>query len=185
MSHVKLLVNAGSLLLMAAIAACGPDDLAQEIPELSTWMLGTWSTRAVGYVTNECGISQLKFQEDGTVLKGGASCGARPSFPTELTWERDGEDALIVTLPEDDYFDGHRITLGSHPLTLETDCKSLAIVDILNGKIEEATLRWYVRGSVCMNVLSGPCPEGQGSCEGYATVWCDEPPPPCEQAEAP
>lgn len=158
-------------------AACGPDAPAQ--PEESTWMLGTWSDRIVGYPTNECSTSHLHFLADGTLREGSASCYSGPTYPKAYTWEREDEHTVIVNLTEGHYADAWRITLAIHPATKTRDCDVIEVVDFINGELEEGTRREYVRGAVCMKLL-GPCPEGQGSCEAARTEWCEGPPPPCD-----
>lgn len=36
----------------------------------------------------------------------------------------------------------------------------------------------FSRGAVCTKTLS--CPPGSLECDSYETVYCDEPPPPCD-----
>ena len=141
-------------------------------------MLGTWSSEAAGLDEAwSCAVSHLKIEEDGKAFKGSASCGASPTYPTELTWERDGEDAIIVHFPQGEYFDAWRMFFREDPDTGKPRCNGLQIEEIRDGVVSDSGYGYY-RGAVCTK--TSPCPEGVGNCGGYMTVWCDEPPERCE-----
>src|SRR5262245_46133893 len=107
----SILRHTAFVLLLSSVTSCGTDTPAQE-PE-STWMLGTWSDEAVGFETNDCTVGHLKFEADGTLLKGGFRCGSMGVvYDEELVWERDGVDAVIVHFPDNQYYDGWHITIG-------------------------------------------------------------------------
>ena len=169
------LIKPHGLLVLLILAACGPEVSVQEE---SNWMLGTWSDQGVGFETNECVISHIKIEKNGKAFRGGSVCGAGPTYPTELTWERDGEDAIILHFPEDEHYDGWRLFVGERP-PKGPECNALSVENILEGVHYEGGMFIYGRGAVCTEKL-GPCSEGQGSCEDYRTVWCDEPPEKCE-----
>jgi hypothetical protein len=164
------------VLMILAAATCGPEPTAQE--KESTWMLGVWSSESVGLETSNCGVHHLKIEANGKAFNGGDNCGLNPTYPTELTWERDGEDAIIVHFPEGLYnFDAWRMFLVEGSDTQAPQCNSLSIEEIRDG-ITRDSFYGFVRGAVCTDTNS-QCPENVGNC-GYFTVWCDEPPERCE-----
>jgi len=179
-----------SALLLLAAAACGADVAmtseaesdTKEQPE-PTWMLGVWSNESPGWTRNICDVSHLKIEEEGKVFKGyagGDNCLDGPMYPTKLTWEHDGQDAIIVHLPEGGYYDGWRITLAMDDDTGLVRCDKLDVYNILNGVPEEKTRIWYIRGAVC---FKNAVPlEGTDHYDPWETTWCDGPPPPCEGA---
>ncbi len=145
-------------------------------------MLGTWSSESVGFESNGCAITHIIFEKDGKAFRGSPRCGAGFTYTgelTELTWERDGDDAVILHFPEgEDPSDAWRLSVGEHPITGRPECNALRLEEIRDG-VHYGGQLLYSRGAVCTEDL-GPCPEGQGSCESYRTVWCDEQPEKCE-----
>ncbi|HRI10539.1 MAG TPA: hypothetical protein PKW35_22115 [Nannocystaceae bacterium] len=158
------------LALVATIPGCGPDEAAQQTE--STWMLGIWSSESVGWLTNNCGVSMFDIRKDGTFFDGGYVCGTEfePKFDTEYVWEHDGEDVIVVRPIGSNPADGWRITRGD-------DCETIVVAQIVGDTIFSPGLMY--RGAVCMKDR-GPCMD-MGECEAYETVWCDGPPPPCDE----
>lgn len=160
----------GSIILSVSItASCGPDTPAE-----STWMLGTFSERPVGYVQGDWGVSQIEILADGAFLLGGVGVDNTPLESQEYAWERGTDESIEVSFPNagEGGIEAWRITPGER-------CNEILIQDIQMGEPVGAPFT-YVRGAVCVNDL-GTCPGPAGSqCEQFKTVWCDDPPPPCE-----
>jgi len=163
---MQLIKHRSLIVLLFMSAACNP-----EVAEESDWMLGTFSNVGAGYRSNSCGVGRYEILEDGTFIDGGVDCDNDPVEPKRLTWERLDENTIEIALPSGD-FEAMRIRLGKH-------CNVIEIVSVRDGVALADFALEYVRGAVC-HERTGPCePEGS-QCEGYITVWCDEPPPPCE-----
>jgi len=165
-----LLINRCSLVgLLLVATACGPESKDKDDTD---WILGVFSNRDVGDSSLGLdGVGRYNFREDGTLSIGGVSeCEKNIETVTdEYEWSRESDDLVVVSVPEDSIFEEWRVTPGS-------DCNSVRVDQIQDG---EARVSYgLTRGAVCMKELP-PCPEGT-SCEDCETVWCDEPPPPCE-----
>lgn len=185
-------------LLGAVGAGCG-DDTAQgmtdtagtstttdtstgDAPEAPSWLLGSWSSESPGFDFNTCNNEHLQFHADGRALQGGVICDAKaPSFDKEFTWELTGTDTVIVHLPDGEYAEAWQVTRGKDPLTAETDCAYLEVVDVIAGLVDENTRRGYIRGEVCFETLP-MCDDGIGNCDAYRSMWCEAAPPACESS---
>ena len=164
---MQLITNRSLMALLFALLACGPEVAAE-----SRWMLDTFSNRPAGYLSNNCGVSHYEFLEDGTFIDGGVDCDNNFVELQRLTWERLDADTIEVALPSGD-LEALRVRPGEH-------CNVIEIVGVRDGVALENAPSVYVRGAVCQG-RAAPCqPEGS-QCESYVTVWCDEPPPPCEE----
>lgn len=172
------------VLLLFASTTCGPDTPAGE--PVSTWMLGTWSSEWAGQTSHNCALGYLRFEEDGSLLKGHFDCqNDQMVFTEEYQWERDDDNAVIVHFRDEDYWDGWRITLGDpNSSTEKLNCNTLRVVNILHGVPEEDFPFFYVRGEVCVKTHVS-CPEDVGNCESHEFIWCGEPPPSCADGDLP
>ena len=166
-----LVINRCSLVVLLLLAAaCGPESKDKDDTD---WILGVFSNRDVR--DDSVGLSSVahyEFRDDGTligtVLRNCAENSEEPLF--EYEWTRESDDAVLVELPDEDGVDNTwRMVPGS-------DCTWLRVESLQDGEFVDYT--GWTRGAVCMKELP-PCPEGT-SCETCETVWCDEPPPPCE-----
>jgi len=165
---MQLIKHRSLIVLLFMSAACNP-----EVAEESDWMLGTFSNVGAGYRSNSCGVGRYEILEDGTFIDGGVDCDNNPVELQRLTWERLDADTIEIALPSGD-IEAMRIRLGR-------DCNLIEILRVRDGVVLENLPYEYVRGAVCQG-RTLPCqPEGS-QCESYITVWCDEPPPPCEEA---
>jgi hypothetical protein len=155
-----------------SVLACGPETVAQD----STWMLGTWSSTIPGISGYNCGVTHLEFLADGTLREGGIGC-VSVRMPVELDtqeyqWERHDDDEIEVDRGPQ-YEDRWRIVPGD-------DCSYMSLQRMHDGQPLGEPSQIY-RGAVCVDVIP-MCPEGQGECEIYRTVWCGEAPLPCEES---
>ncbi len=165
------LINRWGLLLLPFLtAACGPE--TNDNDKSDDWLLGVFSNRNVGDSSPGLdGVGRYEFRDDGTLTIGGVS-GCEKNIVTvtdEYQWTRKGDDAVVVELPEDSAVEEWRISPGS-------DCSWVQVEWLQDDEVANTT--GWIRGAVCMKELP-PCPEGT-SCETCETIWCDEPPPPCE-----
>ncbi|MBZ5714662.1 hypothetical protein [Nannocystis pusilla] len=155
------------------------------MPEVGTWMLGVWSDEAVNIDTNDCSVTHLKIDADGKAYRGGFRCGSTaPTYDEAYVWEPDGEDAIVMRAEDDANASAWRIPLGTNMLTQRQECDLLVTVPIVDGELSDNPRVTYVRGAVCTRAYTS-CPGGAGNCDAYKTVWCEEPPPPCEDETAP
>ena len=168
---MQLIQRCALLALLGVTTVCGPE-VAQE----STWMLGTFSSSGVN-MRNLSGIAHYEFREDGTLIFSGiAHYGEVEIEPVEYTWERLGPDLIEVHLPEPyGAVDRWRFSPGKQ-------CDYIRISRYA-GENEPSDSSLH-RGKVCLGPAGGPCPSGS-NCDSTITVWCDEPPPPCDDEEAP
>lgn len=169
------LIQRCSLFALLWAGACGPDT-AQE----STWMLGTFSAPGVG-MRNVAGVTYYEFREDGTLIRSGIELHGTmeaETEPVEYTWARLGDDLIEVQLPEPHgWVDRWHVSPAS-------SCDQIQLYGLHGDSNVKYGGNSLYRGNVCIGGAPGPCPIGS-NCDSNITVWCDEPPPPCDDAEAP
>ena len=157
------------LAIFGAVVACGPEG-----PEKIDLLFGTYSSPTAGISNqNSTTVTHYEIRADGTFVIGGFyGCGASKATMKEYTWVRHGEAAIDVLFPDasEGGIDTWRITRG-------VDCNQIHVERRREG--ESVGDRDYQRGEVCLDVLP-PCPGTQ--CDSCKTVWCDGPPPPCDEA---
>lgn len=161
-----------ALVLAMAAMGCGPEshDKADE------WMLGTFSTVAVPFSDlNLNAVRHYEFREDGVLVRGGLSdCGEEEITPEEFTWERVGDNVIEVVLPASGSgIDAWRFTVGS-------DCDVL--FDDLRAGQPLGDPSVLYRGAVCLQALGPGCQPGETECNSCESIWCDEPPPECDDS---
>jgi len=157
------------LTMFGMLSACGPEG-AEKIDLL----FGTYSDSPAGVSSqNSSFIVHYVISPDGKFLIGGYyNCGANKSEPKEYQWVRHDETTINVLFPDagEGGVDTWRISRGD-------DCNQIRVELRREGEtVGEAR---YPRGEVCLEVLP-PCPGTQ--CDACGTVWCDGPPPPCDEA---
>jgi hypothetical protein len=178
-----LLLNA---LLLAGATACGPE-APEEEPDsgeqpLPTWMLGTWSNKALGFESGSCIVQHFKFEADGMAFEGRVGdkdCEdlGEPRYAAAMMWEPAGDDTVLVPIRSSSYNRAWRITPARDPHTGQIRCDLLRAVRLTDGVPDEHLTYTYIRGSLCVE----PVPQPAGT---YRTVWCDDPPPRCEDEDA-
>jgi hypothetical protein len=156
-------------MLALAVSGCSKVDV-----ERSGWVLGTFSDTPANYSSLALlGVTQYEFREDGTLALSAVGCGGAPKeLIREYQWRTDGDLRVIVEIPapENTVFQEWVVTQGE-------ECNTLQIDQIQDGRSISGPLLW--RGAVCMSKLP-PCEAGH-ECASCTTVWCDEPPPDCEE----
>ena len=157
------------LALLVAVAACGPEDT-----EKIDVLFGTYGSLPVDFSNmNTSAVKNYVINEDGTfIIDGYYQCGAKTSTAREYNWVRHGEDAIDVLFPDagEGGIDTWRISRGA-------DCNQIRLEPRVKGEAFHAYP--LARGEVCLKVLP-PCPGS--NCDACGTVWCDGPPPPCDEA---
>jgi hypothetical protein len=154
-------------LVAALLSACGP-----QARDDGDWMLGTFSDPGPGLRSaGPIGLRHYEFHDDGTLsVIGVTECGDNnEELRFEAEWVQQGQDEIVVELPEEDAIDAWLITPAP-------ECGSVQVEWLQEGAVENTTS--WTRGIVCTRELPA-CAEGT-SCESCETVWCDEPPPPCD-----
>lgn len=162
------LIQRWSLFALLSATACGPDTARE-----STWMLGIFSAPGVN-MRNVSGVTYYEFREDGTlVVSGIADWGKTQIEPLEYTWERLDNDLIEVQLPEPhDWVDRWHVSPAS-------SCDQVQFYGLHGDDGVKYGGASLYRGKVCIAAGGGPCPSGS-NCDSSITVWCDEPPPPCD-----
>ena len=158
-----------ALMVFSAFPACGP-----EAPNTDR-LIGTFSNRGAGSFTKDSRLAHYEIREDGTfvIVRVGSDAGGRCNNVRETlaqySWKPYGEDEIEVSFP-----DGSRGNVEAWRISLGPEC-SIRVRSVQEGMVSTNASE-YTRGAVCREVP--PCPEGE-VCE-CNTVWCDEPPPPCD-----
>ena len=157
------------LAMFGMLAACGP-----EVAEKIDLLFGTYSDPPAGVANqNSSFVVHYMIRPDGKFLIGGYyDCGANKSEPKEYQWVRHDETTIDVLFPDagEGGVDTWRISRGG-------DCNQISVQRRREG--EDLGIGFYQRGEVCLEELP-PCPGS--NCESCKTVWCDGPPPPCDEA---
>lgn len=165
LKHIALILAASTV-----VPACGP-----HVGD-ADWMLDTFSEAAVGYA-NLNGLSKYTFEAggEGTRTSIGA-CGGDES-QISFRWERRSDRSIAIVPGEGEQHvfnsndDERRLSLTGR--CVAPDAEEARFESIQGGQVaKEWTL---VRGDVCIEVPT--CPE-HTECD-CVTVWCDEPPSPC------
>lgn len=155
--------------LLLAASACGPEG-----GEKIDILFGTYGSLPVDFSNvNTSTVKNYVINEDGTfVIDGDYQCGAKTVDPKEYRWVRHGEDAIDVLFPDagEGGIDTWRISRGA-------DCNQIRLEPRVKGEAFDAYP--LARGKICLEVLP-PCPGS--TCNSCGTVWCDGPPPPCDDA---
>jgi len=157
--------------LLAALVVVG---CSSEVEGTSDWMLGTFSDTNVNDSTaGLASLTRYEFREDGTLaLTGVTHCAEnRLGTPREYRWRRDGDEQVIVEIPESE-----NAVFQSWVITRGGECNTLQVDQIQDGEPKGGPRLW--RGAVCMQDLP-PCDGVE--CPSCETVWCDEPPPACSE----
>jgi len=171
MHLIKLLC---ALLASFVFFACGP-----EAPHVNR-LIGTYSSRGAVYSTNDSSVVHYEILDDGrfTIVSVGADAGEQCNnvrgTATEYSWKPYGEDEIEVSFPDRAMggVEAWRISRGG--------ACSMRVRLVQEGKVS-TNFQEYTRGAVCLAVptcLPGP------ACSGCNLVWCDEPPPPCDDDES-
>ncbi|MBA3546237.1 MAG: hypothetical protein H0T76_07135 [Nannocystis sp.] len=164
---MHLITRLWPLMLLSAATTCGSD------PANDTWMLGTFSDVQVGQL-NYQSAPFYDILEDGSFVKGKIVHPGNVRVETgEYRWERRGEDEIEVLFPdvEKGGIEAWRISPGF-------DCNTVRVDYIQRGEPGLETALY--RGAVCIEALGMKCPSGS-NCDSTKAVWCDEPPPPCDE----
>ncbi len=149
-----------------AVVACGP------AAGTSDWMLGTFSDTKIKQ--EAYGLGHDEFHEDGRlVLINVTRCGENVREQVlEYEWRRDGDSHVIVEL------NGPEGGVDQWLISAGETCETLKVEEVVDGEAFFGFTLW--RGAVCMELLP-PCTPEQVERPGCKTVWCDGPPPECEE----
>jgi hypothetical protein len=151
------------------LSACGPGEVREPPPK--DWMLGEFSiTEFEGRLTNN--LERLEITSDGFARFDSVylCCGMcnHVDEGKEVTWQMDGDDAILVWLYGEGDPDHLRIEFG--------DCNTISVHRISNG--QDHTSYEMHRGMMCLKDRS--CGE-EIECDPCETVWCEgEAPASCD-----
>lgn len=160
-----------ALLAGSSTLACGP-----EAVEHGDWMLGTFSLTGAEHVVTGSTTRYVIHEDQVLELVDIHGCGAnREELVDEYPWKHNEGDSIDVYEPGGGRYDF--MGVQAWRLRETDDCNRLEVEEIRDGRVVGELP--FFRGAICMEDLP-PCEPGR-ECDSCKTVWCDEPPAPCDE----